>query len=301
MGEVKTSWYTFKYDPTQWSSFSAKERALVEKLDGWHCFAYENSYWMKKKPGEDRVWAKFNGAHDLDPFSGQENLVPVPRAALTPYELWPDYTEGDALRDHKERKKIQAQRKRLYGKYRRNEGCINVDLGSMDGFAGIIIPDSKSGIRYSWLTDGTALCGASTRGYFIPIQGWASERLHHMGDNVYRNDHRLDEEYINDILEECLDGWIVDPELVRVSREAEIWCRCVRPLHSEEDEKPEPGTKTISDIMDGAKITKDEEKEIRRQVRRWTIHSPFSGGFEGNDFQRDLIGRRAVLVWGNSD
>lgn len=291
--EVDSYWRRFSYDPTQWEDFSDEERALVAKCDGWSCFIREDSYGLfHASPGEGRIWVEFPGAHDLDPFGEHENYAPVPLVSLAEEED-KHVTPADEKKWRREYDRVCALRSRLLGPYRENERCRHIDLGSMRGFAGIIIPDSKSGMRYDWLTDGTALSWMSCRGYFIPIQGWASTRLHRAGDNIYRNDHTLDEEFLNDILEECLDGWVVDHELREASLEAAVWCKCVRAI------------KTVNEwIEEGRGIDKDDAEVYGNHFRRSAIYSPFSGygiGEEDKDLQLDLIGKRAVLIWGNSD
>ena len=290
-------WRRFSYDPAQWAEFDEEKRALVARLDGWSCFIRDNRYERYPDPGEGRTWAEFPGAHDLAPFGAYEAYAPVPCAALVEEE---DQSRSEAEQKTAERawrrefERLEARRASLLGVYRSNETCREVDLGSMRGFAGLILPDSKSGVRYSWLTDGVALRWMSCRGYFIPIQGWASERLHRAGENIYRNDHSLDEEFLNDILSECLDGWAVDHELTEVSLEAAVWCRCARRLKT-----------TQEWIEEGRGADKDDMEALHDHMRHSTIHSPFSGypigDEDDDDLQKDLIGRRAVLVWGNSD
>jgi hypothetical protein len=280
-------WAHFRFDPAQWADATPEERALVELVDGWRCFVSGSRYFPEADPGEGRVWAKFKGAHHLDPFGGWENRAPVPVEALEPFEF--NYTDAEIDASREQQKLLGEKTRELYGAYDSDVPCQDIDLGSMRGFAGLILPDASSGVRYSWLVEGVALGGASVRGYFVPIMGRAAARLNRYGDNIYTNAAELDVALLNDLLAECLGGWEVDPELTDVAVEAAVWLRCVRPLQTA-DEWVEAG-KTIPE---------DDEEARGRHWRRSSIYSPFSGVGD-DDLQADLIGRRSILVWENSD
>lgn len=285
-------WATFHFDPHPYRHYVSERRDVIATLDGWHCFVYDpKPYWMEDAPAitEGFVWADFKGAHNLDIFEVGESFAPVPVSSLEKIErMWTD----EQIAEHK----VKCDRNReiereLYASFDSDAPCRRIDLGSLRGFAGLILPDATSSVHYSWLTEGVALSWRGLRGHFIPIQGYASERLNGYGDNVFRNDGTLDQELLNDVLSECLGGWIVAPELAEISVEAAVWIRCERPLQT-----------TDEWVEAGKEIAKDDHLAQRKHWRQCELlNSPFGGGTFDDDLQLDLIGQRAVLIWGNSD
>jgi hypothetical protein len=236
------------------------------------------------------LWADFPGAHGLE-FGGPENSIPVPSEALEQYE-WPDIPDREPR--FKRRQKLLEEL--MPFDQDASDRSMHFDLASLRGHAGIILPDEQ-GAFYSWQCDGVSLSWRSCQGYYIPLGRPAPKLLHTWGDNVYTNDGTLDADLIDTLLAEVLPGWKVDMTVEDASCEACVFLVCERDVYPSWDRMD------TAEFREKFGPTPPEHQSSRNpdydgRQAEW-IRSPLANEYESR--QTGLVGKRAVLVWGNSD
>jgi hypothetical protein len=269
-----TGWCRFTFREDDWS---VEQAAQMRALDGYKCLPISSTYWLPKLDAHLQ-WAQFPGVHGLQLGSG-ENWAPVPISSLSPL----DRTDPGDWQERLERRRQLIESLCNY-EHEAHESRQSINLVSMRGHAGLILPDSD-GLVYSWQCDGVSLSWRTLVGHYVPLSGEAAQQLHVWGDNIYTNDGALDTELIDGLLAKHLPGWRVDLERIEASCEAALWLRCERdvliaPAHDPRDQQ--------------------EQQEIDEAWQRaeW-LASPFAD--ETHSDQTALVSTSAMLVWGNSD
>jgi hypothetical protein len=287
---IKSGLRVFSYDKADFPHASESQHEQLATLDGWTCFANAPYHYRPQLP-EGMVWADFAGAHGLD-FGGPENSVPVPVAALSEYER--SVQSDETAQQMHERKQELLESVIPYSEPK--PGQLHVDLASKRGHAGIVLLD-ENGSHYSWQCDGVSLSWRTAIGHYVPLARPAPDVLHMWGDNVYTNDGQLDTALIDGLLDQVLPGWKVDQSALDASCEACVIVVCERDVYPSWDRME------IEEFREKFGPTPPEHQSGRNpdydgRQAEW-IRSPFANEFESQ--QAEMIGRRAVLVWGNSD
>jgi hypothetical protein len=248
-------------------------------LDGFTCFVHGDHPGLDPA-GLGNVWAGFAGAHDLG-FEAPENYAPIAMGQLGPWS-----SDEVVERNEERQESAHELNMQLYGATGPVDDAVQqVDLGSLRGMAGIILPGP--GALYNWTSDGVSIRWKSLQGTWIPLDGAAAKQLHIWGDNIYTNDCELDCELIDGLLDQALAGWKVDRTICRASCEAAVWLTCERDVLT---------ASAGSEIFE---VADTDERDKQAWTRAEWLRSPLAD--ENASYQTKLVGRRAVLVWGNSD